>query len=135
MAGPIIREEYQNCFVCGKANPIGLKVDFCYDEDGFARAHLQLDKHFEGYPGLIHGGILSTLLDEVMAKAVIHSGKIAFTARLNVTFRKPLPPQGVIQLEGQIVSVRSRTINTKARIYDADHVYAEAEAVFIVPKS
>jgi len=127
--------KYDNCFVCGKANPIGLKVDFSFDEAGFAHAELKLSELFEGYPGVIHGGILSTLLDEVMAKAVIHSGKIAFTARLNVIFRKPLKPKGTVRLEGQIVSARTRTIQTRARIYDDGGSYAEAEAVFIVPKS
>jgi uncharacterized protein (TIGR00369 family) len=128
-------QDYSNCFVCGKANPIGLKVDFCYDEAGAARASLQLSELFEGYPGVIHGGILSTLLDEVMAKAVLHSGKIAFTARLNIIYRKPLAPRGTVHLEGQILSARARSIQTQAKIFDDGGIYAEAEAVFIVPRS
>lgn len=126
--------EYNKCFVCGKANPIGLKVDFSCDEVGFARARLKLSELFEGYPGVIHGGIISTLLDEVMAKAVIHSGKIAFTARLTVSFRKVLAPEGIVHLEGQILCAKTRTIHTRAKLFDADAIYAEAEAVFIVAK-
>lgn len=134
MSEDIAADPYQNCFVCGKANPIGLKVEFQYNQEGCARADLVLTELFEGYPGVIHGGILSTLLDEVMAKAVIKSGKIAFTARLNVTYRKPLAPQGTVHLEGQIVTAKTRTIQTRAKIFDDNIVYAEAEAVFIVPK-
>lgn len=69
-----------------------------------------------------------------MAKAVIHQGKIAFTAKLNVIFRKPLASDSLVMLRGTVVSAKTRTILTEARIYDATAVYAEAEAVFIVPK-
>ncbi len=127
-------ERYDNCFVCGAANPIGLKLQFTSDADGTARAELNLRDHFEGYPGVIHGGIVSTLLDEVMAKAVLHSGKIAFTARLQVSFRHPVPANAKLHLEGWIVSSKTRTIVTAARLYDASGDYAEAEGVFIVPK-
>ncbi|HCX59196.1 MAG: PaaI family thioesterase [Candidatus Cloacimonadales bacterium] len=129
-----MKKEYQNCFVCGKDNPIGMKVDFSYDDEGSANAELKLSELFEGYPKVIHGGILSALLDEVMAKAVIHQGKIAFTAKLNVIFRKPLASDSLVMLRGTVVSAKTRTILTEARIYDATAVYAEAEAVFIVPK-
>lgn len=135
MAISTVSNEYNHCFVCGKANPIGLKLDFSYDDSGSAFASLKLSELFEGYPGVIHGGIISALLDEVMAKAVIHSGKIAFTARLNVTFRKPVSSATQVHLRGSIVHLKTRTIHTKAQIYADSVVYAEAEAVFIVPHS
>ncbi|MCK9556495.1 MAG: PaaI family thioesterase [Candidatus Cloacimonetes bacterium] len=129
-----INKDYRNCFVCGKDNPIGLKVDFSYDEMGSAKAVLKLSELYEGYPNVIHGGIISTLMDEVMAKAVIHSGKLAYTAKLNISYRKALSPDTEITLWGRIVSAKSRTIRTEARIYDFSATYAEAEAVFVVAK-
>jgi uncharacterized protein (TIGR00369 family) len=128
-------QSFDNCFVCGTANPIGLKLSFSYDEDGHAHSEVTLAENFEGYPQVIHGGILSTLLDEVMAKAVIHSGKIAFTAKLQVSYRRPVKPEAKVQLEGWITESKSRTLKTAARIYDAEGSFAEAEAVFIVAKS
>lgn len=128
------KQQYDRCFVCGKANPIGLQIDFSYDESGAAFAELSVDKVFEGYPGLVHGGILSTLLDEVMAKAVIRSGKIAVTAKLSVTYRKALAPGRLVVIKGWIATAKSRTITAAANISDESGVYAEAEALFIVPK-
>lgn len=119
--------------MCGKANPIGLKIDFSYDESGAAYAELSVDKVFEGYPDLVHGGILSTLMDEVMAKAVIHSGKIAVTARLTVTYRKALAPGRRVIIKGWITRAKSRSLTAAANISDESGVYAEAEALFIVP--
>ncbi len=126
-------DKYNGCFVCGKANPIGLKLDFEYPEKGMAHAEVSVSQLFEGYPGVVHGGILSTLMDEVMAKAVIASGKAAFTAKLNVSYRKPLPPHQKVQLRGWIELAKTRTIRTRATISSQDEVFAEAEAVFIVP--
>ncbi|MCB5262148.1 MAG: PaaI family thioesterase [Candidatus Cloacimonetes bacterium] len=130
----MIEENYDRCFVCGQANPIGLKIDFSYDEEGAAYATLALDQVFEGYPGVVHGGILSTLLDEVMAKAVINSGKIAVTAKLSVSYRKALNSGQSVLIKGWITRAKSRTISTAASISDESGIYAEAEAVFVVPR-
>lgn len=127
--------EYQNCFICGKDNPIGLKLDFEYPGDDSAKASFCVSELYEGYPSVVHGGILSSLLDEVMAKAVIHSGKIAFTAKLTVSFRRPLAPGKQVQLHGWINEAKSRTLHTRAELKDSDGIYAEAEAVFVVPRA
>ncbi|MDD4276563.1 MAG: PaaI family thioesterase [Candidatus Cloacimonetes bacterium] len=128
-------EKYDRCFVCGKANPIGLKIDFSYDESGAAYATLAVDEVFEGYPGVVHGGILSTLLDEVMAKAIIQSGKIAVTAKLSISYRKALTSGQRVQIKGWITKAKTRIISTAASISDESGIYAEAEAVFVVPRS
>jgi len=126
---------YDNCFVCGASNPIGLKLQFHYDPAGHAHSEVILSEHFEGYPKVIHGGIISTLLDEVMAKAVINSGKIAFTARLQVSFRRSVASESKLHLEGWITDTKSRTIKTAARIYDDSGTFAEAEGTFVLPRS
>lgn len=128
-------EKYDRCFVCGKANPIGLKLDFTYDEAGAAYATLSVDQVFEGYPGVVHGGILSTLLDEVMAKAIIQSGKIAVTAKLSISYRKALNSGQTVEIKGWITKAKTRIISTAASISDESGIYAEAEAVFVVPRT
>lgn len=127
-------QSYDNCFACGTANPIGLKLNFSYDE-GQALAQLQIPKLYEGYPEVIHGGIIATLLDEAMAKAVLHSGTTAFTAKLTTSYRHPLPALLPITIKGWITEAKTRTIRTAALITAAQGtIYASAEAVFVVPK-
>lgn len=125
-------ENYHHCFACGKENPLGLKLSFEFDDSGRASASFAISSSFEGYPGVIHGGIISTILDEAMAKAVIHSGKVAYTMKLNLSFRKPLPSESQVIVMGWIVEDKGRIQKTAAKLYDENNLYAEAEAVFIV---
>lgn len=127
-------KRYQQCFVCGQENEKGLKLKFYYPDEDSAEAKISISKDYEGYPGVVHGGILSTLLDEVMAKAILNKGIFAFTARLNVRYRQPLAPQREVKVKGTIESQKASYFNTKAMIYDDERVYAEAEALFLVPK-
>lgn len=80
-----------HCFACGKDNPIGLHLIFRM-QDGKYVAVKTLSADYQGYDGIIHGGILTTMMDEAMAaylnKAV---GQKAVTARLNVRYRQPAP--------------------------------------------
>ena len=80
-----------HCFACGKDNPIGLKLDFTL-QDGQYVAIKKLSADYQGYDGIVHGGILTTMMDEAMAgylnKAVCQK---AVTARLDVRYRKPAP--------------------------------------------
>ena len=123
---------FDTCFACGKDNPIGLKLHFVYTE-GKAAASFFSPQCYEGYPGYIHGGIISTLMDEAMAKAILLLGKTAVTAQLTTHFRKPLKTGMQVQVEGWICEAKTRTIKTASRIIDAEGVVvAAAEAVFIV---
>ena len=126
--------KYSNCFVCGPDNPHGLKLDFYLEGD---RAYTSFDspRGFEGYKDVIHGGIIATLLDEVMAKIIISNGLLAVTADLSVRYRKPLPVGTKVKVWGEISMQKSRTIHAKAAVEDeAGNVFSEATAVYIVMK-
>jgi len=126
--------KYANCFVCGHANPIGLKLDFDYD-DSAAWTWFDSPVCYEGYNGVIHGGIIATLLDEAMAKVILSKGLIAVTADMNIRYRKSLPVGQKVKVSGEITMMKSRTIHTKSLISDEqDIVYAEGTAVYIVVK-
>ncbi|MFO7659894.1 MAG: PaaI family thioesterase [Candidatus Cloacimonadaceae bacterium] len=126
--------KYANCFVCGHANPVGLKLDFAYDEDS-AAAWFDSPARYEGYQGVIHGGIIATLLDEAMAKIILKKGMIAVTADMNIKYRKPLPIGQKVKASGVITLQKSRTIHTKAALTDeSGTIYAESTAVYIVVK-
>lgn len=126
--------KYANCFVCGEANPVGMKLDFECD-DVSAWTWFDSPAGFEGYNGIIHGGIIATLLDEVMAKIILSKNLIAVTADLNIRYRKPLPIGKRVKATGTITVHKSRTLHTKALLADEDgNVYAESSAVYIVVK-
>ena len=75
------------CFVCGPKNPIGLKLDFSFDGKTIKTEFVPKKEH-QGYADIVHGGIVSTLLDEVMVKLAIELGMPAVTARMDIRLRK-----------------------------------------------
>jgi acyl-coenzyme A thioesterase PaaI-like protein len=106
-----------NCFACGTLNTHGLQLDL-HLEPGRAWTDLSLQRRFEGWEGIAHGGIVSTILDEVMAWSLVASDNWGVTARLAVEFRRPVPVNTPIRAEGWIAESRRRIIDTAARVVD-----------------
>ena len=125
-------ETYDNCFVCGGQNPIGLKLNFITNSEGTSRAEVKLSSNFEGYANMIHGGITASLLDEAMAKAIIATGLVAVTVQLSVSYKRGLIPNETYVLESEIKERRKKIITATARIVKSDMVLAEAEAKFFI---
>jgi acyl-coenzyme A thioesterase PaaI-like protein len=89
------------CFVCGQDNPKGFKIKVRYLEDETAaETELSLAKEFQGWADVIHGGILSTMLDELMAHAVWHFAGPGLTLSMEVRFHAPLKPDEPIRVRG-----------------------------------
>ena len=107
------------CFVCGQKNVGGLRIRFYRDGDTGARATCEPERTFTGYDGLLHGGISSALLDEIMIKAVLAQGRIVVTARMTTNYHKPVPIGARIELEGRLVRQRGRLFETEGWIRDA----------------
>jgi uncharacterized protein (TIGR00369 family) len=127
-------KKYANCFVCGKENSAGLQLDFDSDSQA-AWTWFDSPSAYEGYHGIIHGGIIATLLDEAMAKIILVQDLAAVTADLSVRYRKSLPVGTRVKAEAKITQQKSRTIRTEAVLSDINGtVYAEANAVYIVVK-
>jgi acyl-coenzyme A thioesterase PaaI-like protein len=106
-----------NCFACGTLNAHGLGLvlhlepDRCWTE-------LELDRRFEGWEGIAHGGITSTILDEVMAWSLVGSDNWGLTARLAVEFRRPVPIGARVRADGWVTHARRRVVDAAARIID-----------------
>jgi len=126
--------QYAGCFVCGDRNPIGLGVKF-YEKDGGAAAEFFPKEVLEGYKGLLHGGILSSLLDEVMIKAVLARGVFCVTAELAVRYKKPVAITDSLTLFGRIEKENGRIYTTKgwAKNRKGERV-AESEGKYFIPK-
>lgn len=119
------------CFGCGEQNQIGLRLAFYRSEDGVC-AEFTPGVEYEGYTRMIHGGIVSTILDEAMSWAVIDSGRLAVTARMSVDFRKPVPSGEPLTITASVARDRGRAVETRGEIRSADDiVLASATGLFI----
>ena len=97
------RTSHCNCIVCGTANPIGLGLDFTVDSKGIVHARFRGSSLFQGYKGILHGGIIAALLDAAMTHCLFHHGVQALTGDLQVRFLKPIPFSAEINLSAEIV--------------------------------
>jgi acyl-coenzyme A thioesterase PaaI-like protein len=136
--GDGVRFEFadHNCFACGTLNTHGLRLQL-HLEPGRSWTELALDRRFEGWEGIAHGGITTTILDEVMAWALVESDHWGVTARLNVQFRRPVPIATPLRADGWLTKVRRRLVDTEATIIEvatgmelatATGVYVAADA-------
>jgi uncharacterized protein (TIGR00369 family) len=121
VAGPGVRPFQiadHRCFACGSLNEHGIHL-LLHVERGRAWTELALERRFEGWAGIAHGGILSTILDEVMAWALVGEDNWGLTARLSVEFQRPVEVERPIRAEGEVVRNRRRLVDCTGRIVDA----------------
>ena len=116
-----IRFEFaaHNCFACGTLNANGLHLALHLEPER-CWTELTLDRRFEGWDGIAHGGITSTILDEVMAWSVIGRGTWGVTARMTVDFRRPVPVGRAIRAQGEVGEAGRRLFRTTGQIVDAE---------------
>ena len=94
---------HQNCFACGANNGMGLGLKFHKHEDGTVFGNFFADPKFEGYLGIIHGGIIATLLDSAMTHCLLMKDIPALTGRLSIKYSTPIRTGTVVKLEARIV--------------------------------
>lgn len=121
------------CFACGKNNPIGLHLNFEFEGDKLMTTKI-LPHEYEGYKGIVHGGIVTTLLDEAMGNYIIKKYKEnAVTGRIEIRYRHPTPIEKELTISAIQESQRRNIITMKAQIETEDGtVTAEATAKFAV---
>ncbi len=117
---PMAHTAQNRCFGCGQANPGGLHLDFFLAEDHSVVCLASILAAFEGPPGYLHGGIIATLLDEIMSKAVRARGWTAMTRRIEVDYLRPVPSGAPIRMEGRVTHSEGRKHWTEARILNAE---------------
>jgi acyl-coenzyme A thioesterase PaaI-like protein len=94
---------HTNCFACGSNNGIGFGLKFYKHEDGTILGNFFADPKFEGYSGIIHGGIVVTLLDSAMTHCLLMKDIPALTGRLSIKYSTPIRTGTVVKLEARIV--------------------------------
>lgn len=133
---PLAHAAQNRCFGCGEANPTGLRLDFLLAPDGTIVCPAAIGDAFEGHPGLLHGGIIATLLDETMSKSVRARGLTAMTRHMEVDYKRPVPSQTPIRMEGCVVRSEGRKHWVEAHILDqAGKVLASGKGLFIEVKA
>ncbi|MBM6701172.1 PaaI family thioesterase [Megasphaera elsdenii] len=127
--------ETNHCFGCGRDNPIGLKLDMKLDGNRCVAYFTPKAEH-ESYGDRMHGGLTSTLLDEVMGDYVFRkAGKPAYTARLEIRFRSAIRIGETVKVEGWPEVHRGRLFIMKGKITHADGTpAAEAKAEMMLAK-
>ena len=130
--GQAFRFEPHRCFACGELNEHGLQLVLHTDGSG-SRTELTLDARFQGWEGVAHGGILCTILDEVMAWSVIGQGTWGVTARMSVDFHRAVQVGRAIRATGAVSAGKRRLFRTAGRIEDAEtgELLATAEGTYL----
>ena len=130
-AFPAVRFDHA-CFGCGDENPNGLHLQFSPTEDGVAAVFTPAPAH-QGFDGVVHGGIISTVLDEAMAWATTRAGVWAFTAEIGVRFKNPLAIGEPTTVTARVTENRGRIVATTAELTrDLDRTtIATAAATFV----
>ncbi len=123
------------CFICGLENPIGLKLRIYQTEPGLIETSYCAPEHFQGYPGVLHGGIVATILDEISGRANMgdpSAPRFMFTARLEVKYRKNVPIGKLLKIIGKAGKSKGKTAEGWAGIYDEKgSLLAEANTLLI----
>ncbi|NUM36023.1 MAG: PaaI family thioesterase [Candidatus Brocadiae bacterium] len=126
---------YPACFICGNENPTGLHACYYREEDKVV-AFCEFKEHHAGYKGIVHGGLISALLDEALGRIIASlTQKMVFTGSLNMRFHRPLPTGTLVMVEA-IMDKEQRhpklywQASGKLFSKDTGELYAQAQGRF-----
>lgn len=125
--------DYQRCFVCGTRNPFGLHLHFRTDGQRVLADFTGEERH-QGFPGVVHGGILATLLDETMGRVPVLDRAWVMTGRLDLRFRLPAPVGVPLVITAEAIHIRPMAARIRGWISRADDPSASfctAEGLFL----
>ncbi|HSO12943.1 MAG TPA: PaaI family thioesterase [Anaerolineales bacterium] len=125
------------CFICGLENPVGLHLHIYEVESGVIETTYTAPEHFQGYPGVLHGGIVGAIIDEISGRAHMGSDlenpRFMFTAKLEVKYRQNVPVGRPLKIIGKAGKSKSKSAEAWAGIYDAEtgELLAEGSTLLI----
>jgi uncharacterized protein (TIGR00369 family) len=114
------------CFVCGRSNPVGLYMQFFDDGELEVTSDYTVPAHYQGYPGIVHGGVVAAMLDEVVARVAMIGDPHHFmmSVRLQILYRQPVPVETPLRVVGRILRLRGRLGKAEGRILLPDGTLA-----------
>ena len=123
----------QYCFICGPVNPVGLRAKINVDKQSHSAAcTLVIPTEYQGWKDLVHGGILSALLDEVCAYAGMTIAETVVTGELKTRFHKPVPVEQEVMASAKVIRRERRVVLVEARITMEGSVLTSAEAKMVI---
>ena len=123
-----------HCFACGIESEYGLKLSFYSEGDQSVICDYVVPERFQGFPGTVHGGIVASILDEILVRSFMAGdpSRLMYTAKLTVRYRKPVPIGEELHGVGTVVKDRGRRGEAKAELFGPDgQLLAEAEALAV----
>ncbi|MHB8571361.1 MAG: PaaI family thioesterase [Candidatus Dormibacteria bacterium] len=120
------------CFVCGPSNRSGLRLRFERHGDMIRTEFIGTEEH-QGWPGVVHGGILSSLLDETLGRAAALSGTWTVTGRLEVRFRRPLRLGETATVSARLDRAGGRALAASGQVTLAGGVVVADARALMVP--
>jgi len=127
----------RHCFICGMENSVGLHLHIYETAPGEVESTYIAPEHFQGYPGVLHGGIVAAIIDEISGRTHMGSDpmhpRFMFTARLEVKYRKNVPIGKELKIMGKAGKSKAKSADAWAGIYDADtnELLAEGNTLLI----
>jgi acyl-coenzyme A thioesterase PaaI-like protein len=125
------------CFICGLENPVGLHLHIYSTGPGTVESTYTAPEHFQGYPGVLHGGIVGAIIDELASRSHIGSDpatpRFMFTAKLEIRYRRNVPVAQLLRIVGKAGKSKGKTAEAWAGIYNAqtDELLAEGNTLLI----
>ncbi len=119
------------CFVCGVENPIGLHLDFWTDGEQVWTEFTPGQQH-QGWPGVLHGGIVATLMDETMGRVAFTRKLWMVTAKMETTYRRPVPLGQPLKITARSEELRGSRMTTSGQIVLPDgNVAVQARGLYL----
>jgi len=127
----VAHDAHPHCIACGSDNQLGLKLRFTAAADGSVEATWGGNSAFEGYPGMLHGGLISMLLDGAMTNCLFAHGQQGMTGELNVRFRHPVAADRATKVRAWIDRSLPPLYILKAELVQDEAVKARATGKFV----
>lgn len=118
------------CFTCSRENRLGLGLCFRLLADGNVESEVDCDAAHQGYRGILHGGVATSILDAAMTSCLFAHGRVAVTAEMAVQFRHPIAIASTVTARARIVRSRPPLYLVEANLLQDGVVMAEAEGKF-----
>jgi len=123
-------ESHSGCLLCGGENPLSLGLRFEPGGQGSVQTEVQLNRRLQGYDGILHGGVISSLLDAAMTHCLFHAGIEAVTGDLHVRFLHPVPCKEKVAVRSWVLSSFPPLYSVRAELLFEGQVMAWGEGKF-----
>ena len=122
---------HERCVVCAPSHPLGLQVEYHVDGAGVVHAEFPCHRVFQGYPGQLHGGVITALLDGAMTNCLFAHGIEAVTGELVVRFLQPVATDRIAEVSARLTTVSHRLFILEAELTQEQVPVARAQGKFV----